>query len=400
MDTPRIVLVDEVYGDGENCLRQAARAAKLDPDQLDLRYFIDQRLPWNKFHGVMYETIQEPTYTSTGKLSKVTKKVTRRTQRYNDRAAEIITDLERLREAGRLNLVVGLGNEALQTFTAFDGIQDYRGSVLPGHHGLECKVLPTVRPGYVLRGNTGEFWILAHDLAKAKRENEYPEIRRYVYASCSDPRHSIDSVVRDLEYVATHPGHAWTLDVETRAGTLACFAIAYWVGESLYGFCVPVQTTTGPYWEPADELRMWKALNYAASTNPNLCNQNIEYDTYYLLHYGVEPAGIYMDTMLAHSILHPEFPKSLDFLASYYLDDVVFWKSDHRDWTNRTQDEALWEYNVKDAVYTLRIVGRIDNDLKRRKMWEMYHGQNRHDALGRSDSPVSCLAGPEERPGW
>jgi hypothetical protein len=81
-----------------------------------------------------------------------------------------------------------------------------------------------------------------------------------------------------------------------------------------------------------------------------------------------------MDTMLAHSILHPEFPKGLDFLCSFYLDDVVYYKGEGRDWSAGDRDEELWAYNTKDDAFTLRVVEEIDKELIRRGMYERYHG--------------------------
>ncbi len=85
--------------------------------------------------------------------------------------------------------------------------------------------------------------------------------------------------------------------------------------------------------------------------------------------------GIYMDTMLAHSILYPEFPNGLDFLCSWYLDDVVYYKGEGRNWTAGDRDPQLWEYCCKDSAFTLRIVEKQDEELRRRGMWEAYHGK-------------------------
>ncbi|MGH9427687.1 MAG: hypothetical protein ACRD2L_15455, partial [Terriglobia bacterium] len=94
-----------------------------------------------------------------------------------------------------------------------------------------------------------------------------------------------------------------------------------------------------------------------------------------LLRYGVEPSGVYMDTMLAHSILYPELPKGLDFLCSWYLDDVCYYKGEGRNWGAGDRDEELWEYCNKDAAFTLRVVEAEDRELLQRGMFEMYHGK-------------------------
>lgn len=92
-----------------------------------------------------------------------------------------------------------------------------------------------------------------------------------------------------------------------------------------------------------------------------------------------------MDTMLAHSILYPEFPKGLDFLCSFYLDDVVYYKGEGRNWGAGDRDPQLWEYCCKDAVYTLRVVEKIDEELKRRNLFELYHGEQSRQHSVRDD---------------
>ena len=318
----------------------------------------------------MYETVEEPIYTKTGKLSKKTKKIKRKSAQRLECEGVVIQIIRREQP----NILVAAGDEVFESLTGIKGVWNYRGSVVElrqQQDGFTAKVIATEPPKH---GDTLGFWILARDLQKAKREGEFKEIIRTPFHSYHNPDHNLQESLTLIEMVGNLKDQPWTLDVETRAGTLACFGICYKDGKDYVGFCVPVQTTTGPYWSLQEEYQIWEAMRMAAGKNPNLVNQNVEYDLYYILRYGVEPMGVYMDTMLAHSCLYPELPKSLDFLASWYLDDVVYWKSDHRDWTGRTPDEALWEYNVKDAVYTLRIAEKIDEELKRRGMFNFYHG--------------------------
>jgi len=382
----KIVFVGEAPGEEEvkaregfvgaagKCLQKACKIAGLEWSIVG-KSNVAKRRPFassNKFREAFYETIEEPIYTKTGKLSKKTKKVERKTQEFQEWES-LLRDEFKIQNP---NLIVACGNEALEAITGLEGITNYRGSIVVDKWGDNHKILAVEHPSFIIRGNPERFWILARDLQKAKREMEFPEIRREPMDNRSKPE-AVNFVLTELDYLEAYPEMKWTLDVETRAGTLACFAIAYRaLGGPYHSFCIPIQTTSGPYWTVGEEFEIWRALNETAKRNPNICNQNIEYDLDYLLRYGVEPSGIYMDTMLAHSILYPEFPKDLGFLGSFYLDDVIWWKDDHREWSGRTPDEALWEYCCKDAVYTLRIVEKIDEELKRRGMWEMYHGRN------------------------
>lgn len=365
-------------GAAGRCLEKACGLAQIDFAR-EARTNLCKRRPHsnsNDFRSAFYEIIEEPIYTPTGKLSKKTRKTTLWTTEMSEWVDLLAQEL---RERNP-KLVVAAGNEALSAITGLSGITNYRGSVLESRgaftrpDGSPLKVLAVEHPSYVLRQPTN-FWILAHDLKKAKRESGYPEIRRLPWQALSDPQHDLQCVLQSIRYIGLHPLTKWTLDVETRAGTLACFGCAYRLenGE-LFAFCVPVQTTQGGYWTPEEECKIWEALDEASKKNPNLCNQNIEYDLYYLLRYGVEPSGVYMDTMLAHSILHPEFPKGLDFLCSWYLDDVVYYKGEGRDWSAGDRDEDLWAYNCKDDAFTLRVVEEIDKELIRRGWYERYHG--------------------------
>ena len=389
-DDCKIVIIGEAPGRDEvdakegwigqagRCLQKAVGLAGLEWEQIG-RSNVAKRRPHassNDFKSAFYETIEEPVYTPTGKLSKRTSKTTLWTAEMQEWVDLLASELR----THNPNLVVAAGNEALSAITGLGGITNYRGSILNSRGDFlrpddtPFKVLAVEHPSYILRQPTN-FWILAHDLKKAKREAEFPEIRREPWTAISDPQHDLQGVLENIRYIGLHPRTKWTLDVETRAGTLACFGCAYRLeDDSLSAFCVPLQTTQGGYWTPEEECQIWEGLADAASRNPNLCNQNIEYDLYYLLRYGVEPAGVYMDSMLAHSILHPELPKALDFICSWYLDDVVFWKNDARDWSSSTAEQDLWGYNCKDACYTLRVVESIDAELNRRGLYQIYHG--------------------------
>lgn len=353
----------------DRCLQKACAAAGLDWSTIG-RSNVAKRCPQlsgNDFRQAFYETIEEPIYTPKGNLSKRTRKVIRQTGELSEWIITLRVELAQQRP----NLIVALGNEALAAITEYSSVANYRGSVVADRWGDGHKILAVEHPRYIVRGSVADFWFLAHDLKKAKRESEFAGIRREPLNSLIAP--SLEQVLgrlRDIEQL----GLPWTLDFETRAGTPACFAVAMRYPDGIYSVCVPIQTPSGPYWSSEDECQIWEGLKNACDANPLLCNQNIEYDIYYLLRYGVEPSGVWMDTMLAHALLYPEWPKSLAFLCSFYLDDVIYYKGEGRDWSDGDRDEQLWEYCCKDAIYTLRIVEIIDRQLKERDLYSFYHG--------------------------
>lgn len=360
---------ENFVGSDGRALQKACKVAGIDWGSCG-RTNLAKRRPQsdgNDFRKAFYETVEEAIYTPKGNLSKRTRKIVRRNAELEAWQRDLQLELNKQRP----NLVVALGNEAIEAVAGITGVSNYRGSIVPAKWDTGIKVLAAEHPRYIVRGSVADFWFLAHDLKKAKRESEFAGIRREPLNSLIAP--SLEQVLgrlRDIEQL----GYPWTLDFETRAGTPACFAVAMRYPDGIYSVCVPIQTPSGPYWSAEDECQIWESLKNACDANNKLCNQNIEYDIYYLLRYGVEPSGVWMDTMLAHALLYPEWPKSLAFLCSFYLDDVVYYKGEGRDWSDGDRDEQLWEYCCKDAIYTLRIVEIIDKQLKERGLYSFYHG--------------------------
>jgi DNA polymerase I - 3''-5'' exonuclease and polymerase domains len=86
-----------------------------------------------------------------------------------------------------------------------------------------------------------------------------------------------------------------------------------------------------------------------------ITNQNYSYDWQYLYRYlGIETTPSF-DTMLAHHLLWPGTPKSLDYLASLYCDHYCYWKDESQDWDAKSQHEDMWLYNCKDTRKTYEI---------------------------------------------
>ena len=73
--------------------------------------------------------------------------------------------------------------------------------------------------------------------------------------------------------------------------------------------------------------------------------QNGKYDCLHLLHWGCPIRNYYFDTYGLMQCLYAELPRSLDFIGSFFLDDMLYWKDE------ADKDKAL--YNAKDTHVTL-----------------------------------------------
>ena len=271
----------------------------------------------------------------------------------------------------RPNVAVAIGDEALRALTGLQGITKYRGSILESSLVPGLKVIPALHPAWILRGQFKHFWINVADMQRVKREAAFPQVRYPKWASLVNlPAKQTISLLDSITFA-----DRWAIDIETRGGHIACFSVASGgsIGKPLWALCVPLETTTGSNYFPDDEAATWLALQRLFARCPDLVGQNITFDLEWLFDSGLEPSGIFMDTMIAARVLNPEFPAGLAFLASMYT-DMPYWKDDGKTWGFKQPDKQLWEYNNKDSVATLLASFEIEKQLRFRGLWDLYAG--------------------------
>lgn len=245
--------------------------------------------------------------------------------------AEFACELDRLFQEllhASPNIIVALGNTAAWAILGTTGIAKIRGTVTGGilrYAGR--KVLPTYHPSAIHRD-----WSLRPvtvlDLAKSKRESEFPEIRRperVVY---------IEPSLQDMEwYFNEHLVHAQSIsfDIETRGDQITCIGFAPGPASAL---CVPfVDSRTidegrmGSYWPTVEaEALAWGFVRRVLSLPCPKFGQNTLYDINFLwAKYGITVTNYEDDTMLMHHALQPESLKGLGFLGSVYTNESS-WK--------------------------------------------------------------------------
>lgn len=268
------------------------------------------------------------------------------------------------------NVAVALGEGALTALTGEHGITKWRGSILPSILSdanasgvVPLKVVPSLHPDWIRRGQFQHFWSLVGDLTRVEAQSQFPDIRRPQWTSHLSP-----SLVIARDFLRAIPDDApWCLDIETRAGHLACFSIA----SGSAAMCFPIQNPGGAFYFPSHEAALWREVQALMDRNPNLVGQNLTFDLEYLFDYGLEPSGIYMDTMLSHSILYPEFPKSLAFLVALYT-EMPYYKDEGKVSNPKIDTKTLHEYNNKDTIGTLWCAETIAKELRKRGLWQVH----------------------------
>lgn len=232
---------------------------------------------------------------------------------------QYLGELDRLRtelDTVQPNLVVALGNTACWALLGSGRISTVRGVTTTGPLCGSLKVLPTFHPAAVLRQ-----WsyrpIVIVDLLKARREMEFPEIRRPVRQILVDP------TLEEIRNWAVRPHIALAVDTETRAGQLRSVQFARSPYEALV---IPFWVRQDSHWETLeDELEAWKWTKYLLDLPCPKIFQNGLYDLQYFLRLGIKPRNCLHDTMLLHHALYPELLKGLGFLGSY-LTNESSWK--------------------------------------------------------------------------
>ena len=244
-----------------------------------------------------------------------------------------LASLRTFLERERPNIVVALGNAAMWALCKHTGIDRWRGAPTLDHTG-EFKVLATWPPGSIIKQ-----WNLRPiafiDMCKAKREAEFPQIKRpkrYIH---------LDPTLADIEsfyekYVVPAPFVA--CDIETKSDTITEVGFATSASRALV---IPFWSRQNVnYWRtPEAEREAWNWVRRILSEKPTI-GQNFQYDMqYFWRKMGIACPQFAGDTMLLHHALQPEMKKGLGFLGSVYTDEPSwkFMRSDHS--TMKKEDE-------------------------------------------------------------
>lgn len=255
---------------------------------------------------------------------------------------DLIPEIERLHaelRAIRPNLIIAAGATAAWAILSIPRIQAIRGVV---HSSPFGKVLPTIHPAVMFKDWSVRAVILM-DLYKARREAEFPEVRRVERRILIEP--TLQECVtwlrgcHNLSSISVKVG----ADSETKNGTITCLGFSKSPHEALV---VPFYDARvihpkpggaiGSYWTKVDErIVRQECGRILAAPHITKIMQNGLYDIQYLMSERFPLCNVSEDTMILHHALYPEMQKSLGFLGSIYGNETA-WK------TYRTKgEEAL-----------------------------------------------------------
>lgn len=345
-------------------LEQMLRSAGIDPQSVFFTNVARQRPPSNDISAFIASTKAGKPVTSP--KSKCIDKTRHSPLKGLYVTREIIDgyrDLQREISEVRPNIIIPVGNMSMWALTGLQGIKKWRGSMLhtdvpyPQASGTlaATKVVPTYHPAYVLRDWSARNITVA-DLRRAAlysdgRPYPKPSWRFEVRPSYETTIHILSSLrdrVRSGERIRL------SVDIETRAGHIACIGISYTLLDAI---CIPLMGVGKQegYWDAYQEGNIVQLL-YELLTNHNalVVMQNGLYDCQYFLRHMLFCPHVVQDTMISQHSIFSDMRKSLDFQASMYAQYYVFWKDEGKnlDPASVTDETQWWEYNCRDCVYT------------------------------------------------
>jgi len=268
----------------------------------------------------------------------------------------------------KANIFIPMGNVPLYALTRLGRITKRRGSILPA--GLHCgagvagrKVIPTIHPSACLHmGFTGGMYIyryfILHDLVLSRSERESPEINLLKREYTLDP-----SFEQSIEYI-TSCNKLGTVgfDIEVVGREfLSCFSLAKSASDAI---SIPLVKGGDSRFTAEEELAILTALSDLLSNVQVVkVGQNIVFDaTSMYLKYGIITRNV-ADTMIAHGVVYPDFPKGLDMIASLHT-DIAYYKDEGKKWTMKGmgEEKSFWLYNAKDSIVCMDAYPKIMED--------------------------------------
>jgi DNA polymerase len=275
----------------------------------------------------------------------------------------------------RPKCILAVGNEALKAVTQYDGILNYRGSILTANDGA-IKVVPCVHPAALFAHKTygdddgeGEqaggldyVWLklIEHDIARAVEESKTRELR-LPERDLVVARNSLD-VSRYFAQYATATDAA--CDIESINCVPVCISFAF---TRNHGISIPLLTKIGRHEITPmgyyDLMECWREVDRQLR-RLNLIGANFKYDEFKLRLCGFRMPYVKSDIIIKTRVLFPELPKKSLAMSGSIWTRQPFWKDEGKEFKLGKQPiSQLLKYNALDSCVTKEVDEEQDKDL-------------------------------------
>ena len=298
----------------------------------------------------------------------VSKKTPIESPAWHDALAKLKVELEQCSSS----TIVAFGNVPLYALTEIfpPKITKRRGSVYPCTLVPGKKVVATIHPAACLHGGGqgGGMYIwqhfILHDVKKAVRESKVEGIIQSPIHN-----HVCNSFAQAIDFLQDAMKHHFTttidrvisFDIEVISLEVSHISIAF----GNFSLSIPFIKDGQEFFSPDQEVELWSTIaSILEAPNIQKIGQNLMFDTQFLFRkYGIRTKNI-QDTMIAHAVLIPDFPKGLDFINSIYGTEPYYKDEGKLYLSSGGSDEQFALYNAKDSAVCLEAFPKILDDLR------------------------------------
>jgi len=263
----------------------------------------------------------------------------------------------------RCNVVVAMGNVPLYALTGLREITKRRGSVYNSTLVPGLKVLACIHPAAANREFLLRYRII-HDMQRAVEESKSPIINLDRY-NCNPPMSLIikPTMSECMSYLHNcSKRDIVAFDIEVMQEEVSCISFSM---DPLEAISIPFTHGPHDYFDPDQEIMIWRAIaGILENRNIRKLGQNLSFDSSFLLNrYGIK-TGPFEDTMVAHGILYPDFPKGLDFITSMYTKHNYYKDEGKKHMRMGVSSESFWEYNAKDSAICTEVWPKLMDGIR------------------------------------
>lgn len=269
----------------------------------------------------------------------------------------------------RPNVILAFGNLALYHMTGHHGITKWRGSYLPSRpiKGKIYQVIPTIHPASLFKDKDkgGLPWqalaYIRSDVGKAVQKS-----KQSAYMPTTRLLHICRSYSQLFLFLQRHKDKTKVaVDIEVINAIPVCVGLAFSKYEAM---TVPLGNF-GSWTLPGQGIAMhelvliWRLLaEFFKKPGLQIIGQNFKFDhtsLWQICGFKIPDESVWCDTQLLAQEIHPEFPKSLQFLTTIYSDEP-FYKDEGKEFNpKKDKIEDFFKYNGKDCCVEYEIAGEM-----------------------------------------
>ncbi len=267
------------------------------------------------------------------------------------------------------NVIVPLGEHALNFITGLEGIQNHKCTVLKvkAEFGAR-KAIPLPHPEQIQKQWEDHAYISfgCQRLASEYHSKELASLDRKFLLSLDL---SFEQICDELDLIAS----AFEVSVDFETGRNQINTVGFSTGPE-HAIAIDVLPTS----HTVEQFHIiWGKIKTILEDDSLKIMQNGIYESQWASLYGIDIKNISFDTMIAMKMLHPTLDKGLDNVGRLYT-NRPYWKGSHSDWNNIRNWRSHLTYNCDDTSGTFEAKINLERALHSKGLLERFDSYMKH----------------------